>query len=197
MAQVTAAGSTDGKAGVARLLRVPALLVCLIAGLGQAPRFSAQGADQPSEYQVKAAFLLNFTKFIEWPVGAFADERSAFTICVLGEDPFDGTLDQIVEGEAVSGRMMAVQRIGQPPAPKACQVLFVARPAKGVSKILGGLGPGVLTVGNGENFFRDGGMIAFIVDNRRVRFDINQKAAGNALLTVSSRLLSVARSVQR
>lgn len=180
-----------------RSLRIPALLVCLIAGLGLTPRFAGQAADQPSEYQVKAAFLLNFTKFVDWPEGAFADEHSPFTICVLGEDPFDGTLNQIVAGEAVGGRMIAVQRIGLAPAPKTCQVVFVAKPAKETPKILGGLGPGVLTVGNGENFLRDGGMIAFILEARRVRFDINQKAAGNAMLAVSSRLLSVARSVQR
>ncbi len=181
---------------MARLLRSPAFLLGLLMGLCQAPLL-AQAAGQPSEYQVKAAFLLNFTKFIEWPAGAFTDGRSPLTICILGADPFGSVLDQIVEGEDVNGRMVTVQRIGQPPAPKSCQVLFVARPEKEVPKILNELGPGVLTVGNGDTFLHDGGMIAFVLSDRHVRFDINQKAAGDAMLTVSSRLLNVARNVQK
>ncbi len=64
------------------------------------------------EYEVKAAFLLNFTKFIEWPAGAFASPDSPFTICILGRDPFGRALDQIVAGESVNGRKLAVRRVG-------------------------------------------------------------------------------------
>ena len=181
---------------MAGLLRRSAIVLCLVAAFSLTPEFSAQADDQPSEFQVKAAFLLNFTKFVEWPAAAFADDRSSLTICILGTDPFDGALDQIVDGEAVNGRMVAVHRIGQPPPPKTCQILFVARPEREVPKALRGLGP-VLTVGNGENFLRDGGMVAFVINDRHVRFDINQKAAADAMLTVSSRLLNVARYVQK
>ena len=80
---------------------------------------------------------------------------------------------------------------------KACQVLFISKSEKDVAKILPALGPGVLTVGEGEISIRDGGMIAFVIENRRVRFDINQTAAENAGLKLSSKLLSVARSVEK
>ena len=149
------------------------------------------------EYQVKAAFLLNFTKFVEWPPSAFDAADSPIAICVLGDDPFGNALDQIVAGEVVNGRKVVVRRIKRTPAPKSCQVLFVSRPEKEVLSILSGLGPGVLTVGEGESFVRDGGMIAFVVENRRVRFGINQTAAETAGLKLSSKLLNVARSVEK
>ncbi len=67
------------------------------------------------EYQVKAAFLLNFTKFIDWPAASFANPDSPITICILGKDPFGPVLDEIVQGETVNSRKVAVQRISQPP----------------------------------------------------------------------------------
>jgi hypothetical protein len=152
---------------------------------------------QASEYQLKAAFLLNFTKFVEWPATAFEEAGSPIAICILGDDPFGATLNQLVEGEVVNGRKVAAVRIRRAPPPKSCQVLFVGGSEKDVSKILAGLGPGVLTVGEGAGFLRDGGMIAFVMENRRVRFEINQGAATNASLTMSSRLLSVARNVEK
>ncbi len=72
-------------------------------------------ADSPVEYQVKAAFLLNFTKFIDWPEAAFASKDSPITICILGKDPFGPVLDEIVQGETVNARKVTVQRISQPP----------------------------------------------------------------------------------
>jgi hypothetical protein len=153
--------------------------------------------EEPLEYQVKAAFLLNFTKFVEWPPAAFADEHSPLAICILGEDPFGDTLNEIVKGEAVNGHEIVVSRVGRAPAPKACQVLFVTRAEKDVRKMLGELGPGVLTVGEGERFLQDGGVLAFVIENRRVRFDIDQRAAAKGMLNISSRLMNVARSVTK
>jgi hypothetical protein len=158
---------------------------------------SAQAADGLLEYQVKAVFLLNFTKFIDWPAAAFELPDSPITICVLGEDPFGATLDQVVNGEIVNGRKVAVQRIKRPPAPKSCQILFWGKSDIAAAKVLPGLGHGVLTVGEGESFLHEGGMISFIIDNRRVRFEVNQTLAENAGLKLSSKLLSVARSVER
>jgi hypothetical protein len=99
-------------------------------------------------------------------------------------------------GEVVNRRKVAAQRIKRAPPPKSCQVLFAGGSEKDLSKILPGLGPGVLSVGEGETFLRDGGMIAFVVENRRVRFEINRTAADNAGIKLSSRLLSVAKSVE-
>ena len=158
--------------------------------------YQAMG-QEAAEYPVKAAFLLNFTRFIEWPSEAFENARSPLAICILGDDPFGDTLNQLVKGETVNGRKLVVQRIRRAPPPKSCQVLFVSTSEKDLPKILTGLGPGVLTVGEADGFLRDGGIIAFVIENRRVRFDINQSAAANASLTMSARLLNVARSVQR
>jgi hypothetical protein len=154
-------------------------------------------AHQPSEYQVKAAFLLNFTKFVEWPAAAFTDARSPITICILGDDPFNGLLDRLVQGESVNGRKIGVQHIRRTPRPKSCQVLFIGGSEKSVASILEDAGAGVLTVGEGRGFLEDGGIIAFVTAERHVRFDINQRGALKASLTLSARLLNVARSVEK
>jgi hypothetical protein len=154
-------------------------------------------ADTSLEYGVKAAFLLNFTKFVEWPSGAFEDARSPIEICVLGTDRFGGALDEVVRGETINGRRLVTRRITQPAAGKGCQVLFIDSEVKDPARILSGMPHNVLTVGEGDRFIREGGMIAFVIDNRRVRFDINQTAAENADLKLSAKLLMVARSVTR
>jgi hypothetical protein len=152
--------------------------------------------EQSLEYQVKAAFLLNFTKFTEWPSSVFQDTRAPFSICVMGADPFGSTLDEIIRGEAVDGHRMVIQRIKRGSRPQTCQVLFVGKTEKDAGNILADLGPGVLTVGEGDSFLQEGGMISFIIENRRTRFDVNVTAAENAGLKLSSRLLSVARTVK-
>ena len=169
-------------------LRVFLPVLSLWSGLGQ----TSSPTDAPSlEYKVKAAFLLNFTKFIEWPASQDTDAGAPFTICVLGENPFGPVLDQIIEGETVNGRKLAVRRIG-PSEVKSCKVVYVARNEKNSPKIIE---PGILTVGEGDQFLREGGVISFVIENRRVRFDVNRAAAARAGLTLSSKLLNVARSV--
>jgi hypothetical protein len=161
------------------------------------PSLRAIEASPPSEYQIKAAFLLNFTKFIEWPASEGAG--SPFSICVMGDDPFGPVLDQLVEGETVGGRKIAVRRIraeGNADAQGSCAILYVSKQEQSVQTVLAGVGQGVLTVGEGDSFLDGGGMIAFILENRRVRFNIDQGAAQKAGLKLSSRLLGVARSVR-
>ena len=153
-------------------------------------------AEPASEFDVKAAFLLNFTKFIEWPPSAFAAADSPMNICVIGKDPLGAALDEIVQGEAVNGRRVAVERLPAMPPPKTCQLIYISAEGKGIEKMLSGVGPGVLTVGEGDDFLRGGGMIGFVIENRRVRFDINQAAAEGAALKLSSKLLRVARFVE-
>ncbi len=155
----------------------------------------AANDDTTLEYGVKAAFLLNFTKFVEWPPNPASADPS-FNICILGEDPFHGVLDRIAEGEAVNGRRLVVQKIRRV-EPRLCRMIFIGRGEPEVPRLLESVGPGVLTVGEGERFLHEGGMIAFVIEGRRVRFDVNQRAASRAGLQISSRLLSVARSVER
>src|SRR5438270_284836 len=97
-------------------------MTALLAGL--LPCGIAADTQQSLEYQVKAAFLLNFTKFIEWPAEAAAD--GTFSICILGDDPFAGALDRIVEGETVNGRKLSVERIHRQQQ-HSCQMIFADR----------------------------------------------------------------------
>jgi hypothetical protein len=147
------------------------------------------------EYDVKAAFLLNFTKYVDWPPGAFSTPDAPFTICILGADPFGKVIDQLVEGELVNGRRITVERV-RPDQEKTCQVLYTSGSRMAPALFNSG-GAGILTVGEGADFVHQGGVIAFVIDNRRVRFDINLKAATGAGLKLSSKLLSVARAVEK
>ena len=174
---------------------IKASLPACVAALSVSLVWRAHGAPPSLEYEVKAAFLLNFTKFIEWPASTFADGGSPFTICILGKDPFGKLLDSVVEGEMVDGHKLAVRKISEPPVAHSCQIVFVEGSEKELRRRLGNAGPGVLTVGEGENFIREGGMIGFVIDQNRVRFDINRAAAESAGLKLSSKLLSVARVV--
>jgi YfiR/HmsC-like len=167
----------------------PVLAVCL---------FSAETTPhQSQEYQIKAAFLLNFAMFVEWPPSAFENAHSPIAICVVGADPFGGVLDRLLEGQVVNGRKLVARRLQRVPAGHACQVVFVSPSEKDARGILAGLGPGVLSVGDRAGFLREGGIIGFVVENNHIRFDIDQRAAAKAALTISARLLSVARQVVR
>lgn len=170
------------------LLVLMVCATCAVAG-GQA------AAAEAIEYRVKAAFLLNFTKFTEWPTPE-ANKESPITICLVGEDPFGSTLDQIVEGEVVDGRKIVVQRVAQA-SKEACQIAYFSKSEKGQARALEAIGQGVLTVGEGQEFLRQGGMIGFVLDNRRVRFDVRQSAVRGGGLKLSSRLLGVARTVEK
>ena len=148
----------------------------------------------PSEYQVKAAFLLNFTRFIEWPASAFPQPDAPFQICIAGDDPFGGVIDQIVEGEKVGDRRLAVRRTRDGAAGE-CHLMFATRGREGPVPLPPR--PGMLVVGDSPDILREGGMIAFVIADRRVRFDINLRAAQSAGLRISSKLLSVARNVEK
>ena len=182
-------------AGRDRLLPHTRLILGALAAC--AAMFAQPSADRLSEYELKAAYLLNFTRFIEWPDAAFEDSGSPFAICTLGEDPFQSTLDQAMNGESVNGRKVVLRRFKRAPERKSCQLLFIAKSERNVPQILGELGRGVLTVGEQPGFLAAGGIINLAFDGRHVTFDISQHAAANASLSVSARLLNVARSVQR
>jgi hypothetical protein len=174
-----------------------AILFLMFATLVPQPGVRAAEEAPPLEYQVKAAFLLNFTKFIDWPPAESAGGEASFDICILGDDPFGPTLDQMLDGETLQGRRLAVQRVSRRPLPGSCRVVFIGKSEKDISGVLSAAAPGVLTVGESAGFLREGGMIGFVIENRRVRFDINEAAATRAGFKVSSKLLNVARSVEK
>lgn len=151
--------------------------------------------EQAGEYDVKAAFLLNFTKFVAWPSSAFPAPDSPLRICIWGDDPFGKSIDLMVEGEKVNGRIVLVERLRRQPS-QSCQIFFVTQAEKNTAEVLNALGPGVLTVGEGAKFLQEGGIVSFLIQARRVRFAINAKAAGSAGLKISSQLLKVATYVE-
>jgi len=154
-------------------------------------------AQDDLEYQVKAAFLFNFAKFVEWPADAFKGPEDPIRICVAGEDPFGASLDDAVHGETVSGRRLTVQRTRSLSKLRECHLVFVPRSeGRRQSDILSSLqGSGVLTIGEDDGFLTGGGIIRFVLDHHRVRFEINLGAAQDNRLKLSSKLLSLARTV--
>ena len=158
--------------------------------------FPAAG-QEIEEYQVKAAYLYNFAKFVEWPAQVFASPASPIVICVLGEDPFGGALQDVVRGKTASRRTLVVRTIPEFSGAKGCQILFIGSLEWKRNRLaLGNLnGSGVLTVGEEPGFGSSGGIINFKLEAGRVRFEINVAAARQAPVQISSKLLSLAERV--
>jgi hypothetical protein len=151
------------------------------------------------EYQVKAAFLYNFAKFVEWPPQAFKSPTDPIAICILGEDPFGHALEDAVKGKTIEGRGFVVPRISEVRQADSCQILFVSSAErKRARAILAELrANGVLTVGETEGFAEAGGVINFKLEGGRLRLEINVDAAERAKLRLSSKLLSLAQIVKK
>jgi hypothetical protein len=156
---------------------------------------SAQTID---EYQVKAAFLYNFAKFVEWPAQTFKTEKDPMRICVLGQNPFGGALVDAVGGKTVLGRPFVVADISEPSQAAECQMLFVSSSAgKRLRSIFGELrATGILTVGENQGFAAQGGIVNFKLEDGRVRLEINIEAAERARLRISSKVLNLAQIVK-
>jgi len=157
---------------------------------------AAQG-QAAQEYELKAAFLYNFTKFVEWPPEAFSDDTAPIVIAVLGADPFGSTLDEIVAGKHAGGRPLIIRRFERSSELTGCHVVFVSsRTADDLSsQVRTPTRRHMLTVGEAEGFAETGGLIQFVTEERRVRFRINPTAANKAGLKISSRLLNLAEVV--
>jgi len=158
---------------------------------------AARSPEPTAEYTLKAAFLFNFTKFVEWPPDAFADEKSPFNLCILGEDRFGASLDTLVANEAVHGRPIFVRRLPRGADPRACQILFLPRTERErQAEVLAGLRSApVLTVGESDRFLDDCGLLLFFLDADRIRFAVNQRAVERTRLTISSKMLRLAKLV--
>jgi hypothetical protein len=169
---------------------LPALLLALLLAVpGAAP------AQTAAEYAVKAAFLYNFAKFVDWPAAAFPDPNN-LKICVLGADPFGGSLQEVA-GEQVGGHKLQVVRTDSISKPAGCQILFISRSERDhIQQILAAVkGSPVLTVGDTQRFADDGVIINFILEGSKVRFEINTDSADRAGLRISSKLLQLARRI--
>lgn len=157
------------------------------------------GAELPfavehSEYEIESAMLYNFTKFVEWPGNALGQSGVSVVVGVWGDDGLIPALAAALRNKTVYGHPIVVRRLDTSADTKSCAVLFVgASDRKEIARLVEAVGPSpVLTVGEHVQFSRLGGVIAFIRDGNRVRFEINLDAAGRAGLQVSSKLLRLA-----
>jgi len=156
----------------------------------------ASAADTNLEYKVKAAFLFNFARFVTWPTYKFDTADSPIDICVLGLDPFDGVLDETVSGKTISSRPLRIRRAQRPDDLRKCHIVYVGEsdPAR-LQTLLGALsGHAVLTVHESPDT-QNNGVVRFLIEDDRVRFEINTAAAARENLQLSAKLLGVARVV--
>ena len=157
----------------------------------------AHGAEGPTEYQVKAVFLYNFSHFVEWPAQAFGTPNDAFDICVLGNDPFGTHLDDAIKGEQINQHPLSVRRIRDVADATSCSLLYIDRSkATELPQILTVLDHrAILTVSEQDGSAERGVMIQFTTENNRIRLRINVESARSAGLTISSKLLRPAEIV--
>jgi len=170
------------------------LLGCIsMSLLGTLPA-NAQG---PGEYQAKAAFLYDFVKFVERPAANPAGVSASPTVCVMDDDPFDNALDAAVRGKSFNGTELQVRHVPNVQEARSCSVLFISTSERArVRPILEGLkGTSVLTVGDTPGYAKQGCMINFLMEDNKVRFEVNAGAASLANLRISSKLLSLAKIV--
>jgi len=183
-----------------RLRAALAILPILLAGAW----LNAQNTSGSSEYLIKAGFIYNFANLVQWPSTSFAQPDSPIVIVILGEDHFGTTLDHALEGKKVNARPFVIKRarsvseLQRTLGPqKDCQILYVSSsemPHLGEAiQVL--KGAPVLTIGETPGFARSGGIINLILEDNKVRFEVNVQAARDADLNISSRLLALARII--
>jgi hypothetical protein len=170
----------------ARSFIVFLLLITNLASAAQAP--------QSREYELKAAFLFNFSQFVDWPPASFSTDQAPFVIGILGQNPFGGYLEDIVSGEKANGHAVTVQYYNTIEEIRSCHILFI-NPAgtKNRERVVESLkGRNILTVSDASDFSELGGMIRFFTRDNKIKFEINPEASRAAGLTISSKLLRLA-----
>lgn len=179
--------------------RAYVLLVASLVSLMCAAPLAHSQQPKPGEFQVKAAYLYNFGRFVAWPDQNSPDAAGAFEICVLGADPFGPTLDSTLASASIGGKSVTAKRIAKPQDIDSCRILFISTSEeRHLKDVLSALdNTSVLTVSDIPRFSERGGMIGFVLDGDRVRFDVNLSSAQSARLTLSSELLKVATNVRK
>jgi hypothetical protein len=173
-------------------MRARIFILALWLGMLASPGRCAEIA--ATEYELKAAFIFNFTQFVDWPTNAFESTADPIVIGIAGPDPFGPALEKIVEGESVRGRKLKVERYPKASDIKSCHILFVAKALAGVwPDILRALrDKPILTVSDMDRFTARGGMIQLVTERNLVRMRINVEAARKAEISISSKLLRLA-----
>ncbi len=153
---------------------------------------SKSGFSAPSEYEIKAIFIYHFTQFVGWPEAAFPEPDSKFVIGLVGGDPFGPALESIVVGESVGRHRVAVQKVTDVSSEFRCQILYFSEDGENLLDLHRLRTAPVLTVGESDSFYKQGGMIQFFIDRRRVRLKVNLEQARAHSLEISAKLLRVA-----
>lgn len=156
---------------------------------------AAARAEGAKEYAIKAAYLYNFAKFVEWPANRFADAKSPIVIGIVGRNVFGDELEDAVRGRKVNGRDVVVIEISSEKEMRTAHLLFVAGGDE--KSFTPAVGTGILTVGESPEFAELGGMVTFVPQGDKIRFTINLDAAERAGLKLSAQLLKLASAVQR
>jgi|SRR5450631_16647 hypothetical protein len=174
-------------------------LAAILLACSLAMPMSADADEDRAAYQVKAAFLYNFAKFVEWPAETFKNAGAPIHLCVLGTTPLSWMLEETVRNKNVDGRALSVRGFSTVNLAADCQILFVsASEQKHLRAILESTkSSDVLTVGETNSFVDEGGVVGFNLDHGRIHFDINLQAAQLQRLRISSKLLSLATSVKK
>jgi hypothetical protein len=161
------------------------------------PETASLGDSMPDEHQQKANFLLNFARFIEWPTNAFASAKDPFTVALFGEVPFAGTVERHMVGRKIRGRQVVVHQPKDVEEIQPCQILFVGPDEDAhLEAIFARIqSKPVLTVGESKAFVNRRGCIQLICDEGRVSFRLNLDAALSAKLTISSKLIRIAKPI--
>jgi len=171
-------------------------IVFTLAMLIWGPNVSAESM-QSKEYLIKAAFLYNFIKFVDWPSESFKNDAAPINLYVLGDDPFGEALDTI-RGKRVKGRRLVIKQVRRVEQIEGAHLLFISTSEKGrVKQILKSLADApVLTISEMEGFGQNGGIINFITVDNKIQFEINSEKAEQHRLRISSQLLKLARIVR-
>jgi hypothetical protein len=175
-------------------LRLPTLLLVLLC----LPSMQAADLGSADEYEIKAAMILNLTRFVEWPAARMGDGNAPFVIGILGHDPFGKDLDKQLAGRSVGGHPVVIQRLVNGVHAETCHILFVTR---GERRKLDEIAPvlakaSVLTVGDGDKFASSGSVFGLVLRESRVQLEVNLSAAQRNGLVVSSRLLKLATVIK-
>jgi hypothetical protein len=171
------------------------LLLVMLFATAKAAGVRAEGS--PSDYEVKAAYLYQFGKFIEWPERDSTRAAADFSICVLGTDPFGAKLDQTVAGRTIQDKPVTIRRLSAVSEALTCNVLFISSSERSrlpqILKVVEA--ESILTVADMRDFVSRGGMIDFQLINNRVVFEVDLPAVERASLKISSQLLKVAKVI--
>jgi hypothetical protein len=150
-----------------------------------------------AEYVVKATFLYDFAKFVDWPPSSMANDIAPLILCIVGADPFGGALDSTLRGQGIDHHQISVRRISKPDDLRMCQIAFISRSeSKNLPTIVDNLkGASTLLVGEAQGFAEHGGEIQLYLEDNSVHFAINIDAVQRAHLAINSNVLALARIV--